>query len=57
MHLYKFQATILACLLIIGKFNFYRKISKAAVILGMEVVIIYTVGKSSTRKFVLMLKQ
>ena len=57
MHLYKFQATIFACLLIIGKFNFYRKISKAAVILGMEVVIIYTVGKSSTRKFVLMLKQ
>ena len=39
-HLYKFQATILARLLIIGKFNFHRKISKAAVILEMEVVII-----------------
>ena len=39
-HLYKFQATILARLLIFGKFNFHRKISKAAVILEMEVVII-----------------
>ena len=39
-HLYKFQATILARLLIFGKFNFHRKTSKAAVILEMEVVII-----------------